>query len=757
MTKPTFGHFDPSRQEFAITNLRTPRDWYNYAWNDSIVGLFAQNGQGESLVQDGKGHRFHVAGDRRVYLRDSSTGEHWNLNALPCSAYEGAQCRHGLGYTEIESTSHGIHSVFGWFIPNEGPCECWSIALENQSNSPRELDLFAYMGTAFDGTYRPQIYYPGHGSFHPELDTVCLSKHQPYQGADAVKVFMTIDQSVLSYDAAENGFMGRGTVESPDAVALGSCSNTASEMEKSCCALQSRITLAPGETKTVNVLAGGVVSLDEIRALRERLFSAGAPEREVQAARTRIEKQLGSDTIETPDPLLNDFFNPWLKRQLTLGARWARVRHNGFRDQMQDIGALALLCPEDALREVARVLAFQYASGYAPRTWLDGKILDHDFSDNHVWIAYTVNRLIMEAGDKALLETPIPFNDGSPGTLYEHVKRSVSYYDTDRGPHGLMKIRSGDWNDCLNRIGSKGQGESVWLSMAWAGACRQFAELARLCGKDEDARQAEKWADDMADLIDQQTWDGEWYLRACHDDGGWLGGSENELGTLFLLPQAWSVYTGIAKGDRGAKAMDAADRHLTTPLGTASVLNPYPQPDSRIGAMSEKTAGTHENGGVYLHACAFKLAADARLKRHDQVAFALKTMLPFTDSEERKPCEPYVFCNSYFTIKDSYRYGTTGQSWGTGTAGWFYYALTCHVFGIRAEWEGLRVDPCLPPDWEHCQFQRSFRGTRYLFRFEQKAPRGKLLEIRVDGQPIEGSLIPVQDKKAVTVDVVLGA
>jgi cellobiose phosphorylase len=751
----TNGYFDSANSEYVITDLRTPRDWYNYAWNDSIVGLFSPCGRGESLIQDDRGRRFHVASNRMLYLRDQASGEFWNLNALPVRQSTGAQCRHGLGYSEIESEVHGVSSVLRWFIPEDAPCECWQVTLTNNGSASRTLDLFAYMGTSFDGVLRPQSYYDGHGAFHSELDAVTLSKLHDFQDAKEVRIFLTMDRKVTGYDVAERGFLGSGTELFPDAVARGQCGDTESEMEKSCCALQSAVILAPGESVTICLLAGGVVDLGEVADLRARFLSPEKMSQAWQASRARILATVDDGRIETPDATLNAFFNPWLKRQLSLGARWARVRHNGFRDQIQDIGSLALFAPDEAFKQLRRVLSFQYPNGYAPRTWLDGQILDKDFSDNHVWIAAAVHSLVMEKGTCDLLETMIPYNDGSEGTLYEHVKRSVEYYDSDRGPHGLLKIRSGDWNDCLDRIGPEGKGESVWLSMAWVSACAKFADLARICGRESDAVQAEAWADAMRDLVDREAWDGDWYLRAYHDDGGAIGSAQNDKARMFLLPQAWSVYAGAARGERGAQAMDSVDRLLNSKLGTRTMLDPYNGWDDRIGLATGKTPGTHENGGVYLHACTFKLAADSLLKRHENVAFALKTILPFTEHAERQPCEPYVLCNSYFAIDDSYRYGSAGQSWGTGAAGWFYYALTHFVFGIRPQWDGLFVDPCLPPEWKQVVFHRRFRGTDYEFRFEQKKPCGSVRQILVDGHEIEGSVILSNESSHVVVDVIL--
>ncbi|MCK5922964.1 MAG: hypothetical protein KAG66_18625, partial [Methylococcales bacterium] len=342
----------------------------------------------------------------------------------------------------------------------------------------------------------------------------------------------------------------------------------------------------------------------------------------------------------------NHLLNHWLPRQISLGSQWARVRHNGFRDLVQDIGALALIDTENATTRLARVLAKQYSNGYAPRTWLHGQILDKDFADNHVWIAATVHNLIMETGNVALLNHQIPFNDGSTASLYEHAKRAVDYLWADRGMFGLCHIRSGDWNDCLDEVGNKGKGVSVWLSMAWLWANQHLITLATLLQDGATVAQAKERATRMQTAINQHGWDGDYYMRAYTDEGEVLGSHKNKRGTLFLNMQTWAVIAGISPPTSLLNIMQIAEQQLQTNLGILSVANAYDSYDPTVGLMSRKTPGIQENGGVYLHATAFKLVADCMLKRHNAVEQGIAEMLPFSKTHQPDG-EPYVFSNCY--------------------------------------------------------------------------------------------------------------
>ncbi|OGV41116.1 MAG: hypothetical protein A2X48_12210 [Lentisphaerae bacterium GWF2_49_21] len=744
--KTNCGRFIDNGMAFEINTPDTPRDWYNYLWNENYVAIFSQTAKGESLTQDKMGRRIEMVFNRMLLLRDQRTGKFWSLNGLPVDQFSsGYRCVHGLGYSEIIQKYDNIESSFRVFVPEKEVCEIWTARLRNNGKRSRKFKAFAFFNTMFDGFFKPQTYYGGKGHFDKKLNSVVIRKRQEFDGVEEVNIYMTIDRKISGFDCSMNGFAGHGTEQRPDAVVRGHCANTGSEMEKSCCAIETDITIPAGKEMVFHVIAGGGKDKSDILKLRAKFFKGNAIERELEKVKARITSLLGGDSITTPDPLLNSFFHPWLQRQLSLGTQWARVRHNGFRDQIQDIWALAIINPKESERQLRRVLSYQYSNGYAPRTWLNGKILDKDFSDNHVWITYAVHQLVMETGDLSILDRKIPFNDGKKASLYEHVKRAIDFYWNDRAMFGLMKIRSGDWNDCLQYVGPKGKGVSIWLSMAWCLANRQFAELAELAGRTADVAKSARRGEEMKKLVNKHGWDGDWYLRACNDDGKTLGSHKNKEGRLYLLPQAWSIISGIADADKGLHAMKSCDKYLEIDIGTIKVLDPYTHWDPKIGESSVKTPGTHENGGVYLHACTFKLMADCMLKRNEKVSMGIHKMLPFDDKYWEKNCEPYVFCNSYFAIKNSYRYGTVGQSWGTGTAAWFYVVMMNSVFGLRPEAGGLRIDPCLPPEWKKCSVTRHFRGAEYKISYDQTKGCKNISEITVNGQKLDGTLLPCQN------------
>ena len=751
-----YGDFLYDQKEFCINERDIPRNWYNYLWNHDVVSFVSQAGVGRATLQDRMGKQFHFLTERGMYLLEEDA--HWGLIGMPVDEkIDHYACIHGLGYTKFITENREIRAEVRYFVPRHDHCEVSHITLWNRSDRVRTLRLLSYTGHELDGTYTPQGYNTGHADFDPACGGIlCEGLRSSFGGQKNVSYYgyTVITPAPSGYDAARNAFVGvYDSLALPKAVKRGGCTNTAGTGEKLAAALQNDITLQPGESADLFLLCGVAFSKEELLETKEKFGCAADCRQELEAVKAAFRQTNDRVGIETPDRQLNELFH-WLKHETVMGSRWARVRSNGYRDILQDTECLAAVDPQLALSRLERILSFQYSNGFAPRSIKEGKIRDDNFSDNCVWITFTASAILKELGDVSILDRQIPFNDGSSATLYEHIRRSVDFLYHFRGLHGLIKIWGGDWNDCMNTAGLEGKGVSVWLSLAWLRASNMFAEIARIYGNEADAALAEERSREMEAIIEQYGWDGEYYLDAYNDHEEKIGSHENEEGRIYLIPQLWSVLSDIGDGKRQSEAMDAVEKYLANPLGIRICDPPYTKNDPNIGVMTTKFPGIHENGGVYLHTIAWKIAADAMLKRADKVAQGIETMLPFRNKIVNGRAEPYILCNSYFGVQTGYRYGTPGQSWRSASSPWFMMALVKYVFGLQPEMTGLRIDPCLPPSWEKAEITKLFRGTQYHIRYENHGPRVK--QILVDGKPIAGTVIPVSGKDICKVTVVTG-
>ena len=305
----------------------------------------------------------------------------------------------------------------------------------------------------------------------------------------------------------------------------------------------------------------------------------------------------------------------------------------------------------------------------------------------------------------------------------------------------------------MNTAGLDGRGVSVWLSLAWLRANKMFEEIAKIYGREDEAAIAKRRSEEMADIIEKYGWDGEYYLDAYNDDDEKIGSHENEEGKMFLIPQLWAVLSGVSMSGREITAMDSVEKYLTDPLGTIICAPAHTKFNPGIGYVTLKYPGIHENGGVYLHTIAWKIAADALTKRADRVEADIECILPFRNKVVDGRAEPYIMCNSYFGVQTGYRYGTPGQSWRTAAGQWFQKALVNYVYGLMPEMEGLKIDPCLPKSWKEANIVKKFHGTIYDIHYINCGTKVK--RILVDGKEIDGTILPLGAKHyCVTVETI---
>ncbi|MBQ3225826.1 MAG: hypothetical protein IJB48_02075 [Clostridia bacterium] len=752
MAHKQYGHYIEGSSDYCITRADLPRNWYNYLWNDHYVTFTSQTGAGESVLQDSLGRRIGLVRDRGFYLLEGEVS--WGIHGLPVNQKNDKfTCTHSRGATEVSVENYGIASRVISIVPDGANCELWKLKLKNLSEEKRQLSAIVFCDTKMDGIYQRQGYHTGTASFSQALNGVFSCGFVSFE--DEVKEaygFLALSETADGYDCTYNSIIGPyGSFAHPIVLERGGLSNTDGLGEKLSFALEKKIELAPNEEKELVYICGVAFSMEEAKKMKTAYAVPKTFDLEKEAVLEKFRSQTAMVSIETPDELLNNMFE-WLKHQSNLGSRWARVRHNGYRDLTSDTECLSCINPKLALERFKRILTYQYSSGYAPRTFIDGMIQPNNFADNTVWLNFAAMSIIKELGDTSILDIEVPYNDGTVGTIYEHLFRSVDYLYHFKGLHGLVKIWGGDWNDCMASAGLEGRGVSIWLSIAWYRANQFFAEIARMVGNNGDAELCVARGEEMRELIEEYGWDGEYYMYAINDWGEKIGSKESPQGQIFLNPQIWAVLSGVSKNGREVQAMESAQKKLDSELGTRVSLA-YTEYDPHIGYVTLKPAGVHENGGVYLHTIAWKIAADAMLGRADWVEKDIETILPFRNKVVAGRAEPYIMCNSYFGEQTGYRYGTPGQSWRTAAGQWFQKALVNYVFGLQPEMDGLKIEPCLPPSWKKCAIRKVFRGITYDISYENGGTRVK--EIYVNNEKIDGNILPLLDD-IVKVKVITG-
>jgi cellobiose phosphorylase len=94
--------------------------------------------------------------------------------------------------------------------------------------------------------------------------------------------------------------------------------------------------------------------------------------------------------------------------------------------------------------------------------------------------------------------------------------------------------------------------------------------------------------------------------------------------------------------------------------------------------------------------------------------------------------------------KDAPTHGEAKNSWLSGTAAWNFVAISQWILGIRAEHDGLRIDPVLPADWGGFKVSRWFRGAKYEITVHKSTGvTGRVARLTVGGREISGNLVPL--------------
>lgn len=746
--------FEQDGKVCRILEPKPPRYWFNYLWSEKgYCAQVSQMGHGRSYYLNEKADMCMLNNNdaRYLYLRDEENGDVWNIGGGPVRCeVDDYSCAHSIGYSQVQSRHGGILGSWRFFVPEDGFHEVWTVTLRNETRRERTISTFSAVTFELEGFQYPryyEMYRCIETSFDRDLNGIyCASRH-PFAPHKRYNAFLASSEPVYAYDGDLAKFCGAtGSITKPDASTYAlfqqpevvmsgqDCTNSDAALFIVGGVLQHKITLRPGEGKTVQFVFGVSESLEEAR----RVCKSFSDRETVEAAfHHAVSYNLGkyaSLSAKTPDDKINSIMNLWLKKQIDC----CIVGKKGVRDNLQIAVALLNYRQEKAKSEILECMRHQFRDGHAVLTWYPYD--DTRYSDQPFWIIWAVCELIKETGDYGILNEKLEWQDGGEATVLEHVRAAVDCLIRDKGKHGLVKIYFADWNDALN-ITTDPEAESVMLSHQFAMALRELAELMEQVGNTAYAAFLRKQRDTLIKDINQNAWDGSWYMRALSDVEN-IGSRESHGSKIYLNAQTWAVLGEVVPPER-LPALVAAVDGMEHDFGFPLNQPPYRSYSPNVGRMSGMLPGEFENGGVYCHATGFKILMDCKLGRGAEAIRTLKKIMP---DSEKNPCsqsgaEPYVFTNCYSTHPKYY--GRSYWSWTTGTSAWAMMCLYEGILGVKRDYRGLRIQPSFPAAWEKAEMTRSFRGADYhVIYLNPKHLEKGMLEITVDGEPLDGCVLP---------------
>lgn len=431
----------------------------------------------------------------------------------------------------------------------------------------------------------------------------------------------------------------------------------------------------------------------------------------------------------------------------------------GFRDSNQDILGFVHQLPARARERIIDLAATQLRDGgayhqYQPLTKKGNHDLGGDFNDDPLWMILSTATYIKETGDFDILNEKVPFenDEALAAPLMEHMKRSFDHVLNNLGPHGLPLIGRADWNDCLNlncysetpgesfqtaNNGTDGlTAESVFIAGMFAYIGPEYVKLCQRMDMEAEAERAQQAIDQMKQTVLKHGYDGAWFMRAYDANGHKVGSDDCDEGKIYIEPQGMCVMgeIGIETGE-AVKALDSAKEYLDSDYGMVLNQPAYTQYHPSLGEISSYPPGYKENAGIFCHNNPWVACAEAVVGRGDRAFEIYRKICPayLEDISEIHRTEPYVY-SQMVAGKDAIRHGEAKNSWLTGTAAWNYVTITQAILGVKPDYDGLKVDPCIPKAWHGYKVSRRFRGTTYDIEVVNVNHVSKgVLEILVDG------------------------
>ena len=810
-----YGYFDDRNREYVITNPRTPWPWINYLGNEDFFSLISNTAGGYSFYKDAKFRRLTRyrynnvptdSGGKYFYIKD---GENiWSPGWKPCKTeLDQYECRHGMNYTILKGDRDGVTAEVLYFVPLKTWAEVQKVTLTNNSHQPKKLKLYSFVEWClWNAASDMENFQRNFSTGEVEIDGSVIYHKTEYKERRDHYAFFSVNTPVQGFDTDRESFFGLyNGFDEPQVVAEGKPRNSEAHGWSPIASHYLEVELQPGESKDFVFVLGYVENKSEEKWESKNVINKRKAKetiarfdtsRKVDDALADLrhywDNLLNVFSVDSGDEKLDRMVNIWNQYQCMITFCFSRSasyfesgigRGMGFRDSNQDLIGFVHQIPERARERIIDIASTQFPDGgcyhqYQPLTKRGNNDIGGGFNDDPLWLILGTTSYIKETGDFDILDEMVPF-DNDPtiiSSLLDHLTVSFNHVVNNLGPHGLPLIGRADWNDCLNlncfsndpnesfqTTENKTHGsvaESVMIAGLFVVYGREYITLCRRIGKTDEANLAQIQVDLMIGAIKEHGWDGDWFIRAYDFYGHKVGSKENEEAKIFIESQGWCTMAGIGKEENmNVKALDSVKELLDCEHGIVLNNPAFTKYHIEYGEISTYPAGYKENAGVFCHNNPWIIIGETVAGNGNRAWDYFKKICPsyLEEISDLHKTEPYVYAQM-IAGKDAFKPGEAKNSWLTGTASWNYYAITQYILGIRPDYDGLMIDPCIPDGWNGFSVTRIFRGATYHIKVLN--PTGKMKGVKIlvaDGKTVPSNLIPLYiDGKEHNVVAILG-
>ncbi|EWH11040.1 glycosyltransferase [Catenovulum agarivorans DS-2] len=793
-SETSYGYFDDDNKEFVITSPYTPLPWINYLGNDGFYGLISNTAGGYCFYKDAKFRRLTRyrynnvpmdSGGRYFYINDG--GVIWNPGGRPSETQlDFYQCRHGLGYSKFIARKNQLQAELTVTIPLQMNAEVYKLKLTNTSKQHKRIGLFSFIEWClWNAQTDGENFQRNLSTGEVEIDGNFLFHKTEYRERRNHYAFFTCNKDIDGFDTDRDAFIGMyNGFERPQAVDKNQSSNSVAHGWSPIASHHHKLDLAPGHSEEIVFMLGyceleqtnkwqalNQINQSPARDLFTHVDTSQKFDHQCKRLRSYWQACLSICQVETPDVKFNRSVNIWNQYQNMVTFNMSRSasyyesgigRGMGFRDSHQDTIGFTHIAPTAVRQRLLDLSATQKQDGsayhqYQPLTKKGNADIGGNFNDDPMWMILGTANYIKETGDWSILDEAIPFDDNSQAeSHFEHLRRAFYHIANKLGPHGLPLIGRADWNDCLNLNcysndpnesfqTTEHKQDSVAESLMIAGQFVLYGqEFVRLCeqlDKLQEAKIAQAHIDNMVKAVEDHGWDGQWFLRAYDANGNAIGSHKNEEGQIFIESQGFCVMAGIGiENGKAQSALDSVEKHLACDFGIVLQQPAFSRYHIELGEISSYPPGYKENAGIFCHNNPWICISETMLGRADKAMAYYQRINPIylQDLQQTHKTEPYVY-SQMIAGKDAATPGQAKNSWLTGTAAWSYYAAVQYILGVRPDYHGLIIAPCIPNEWAGFSVKRKFRQAEYHIRVHNHATDKRGLY--VDGQFVEGQQI----------------
>ncbi|MBR3725207.1 MAG: hypothetical protein IKN11_07485 [Bacteroidales bacterium] len=723
-----YGGFDNNGRDYVVTNTNTPMPWVNVISNPHFGCVVSSTMAGFTFAFNAQ--QFKLTGWSNDIVRDNAS----EMLLINNKQFIPATARHGQGYSAFDAEYDDITVKTRVFVALERMEKYYQIKVGNKTDAPIDVQLDMVYKLVL-GINEEQTARYLYSEWDEASNSILIRNvyHPIYRNK-------VLQLTAITADDSQSPLKLNHSLEYPNRKRLGMT-----------------ITIPSGVEKAVAF----ILSVYDKAIPTPKQYSFQDIDHEFSNVITYWDEKLGHIQIETPDKSFDYMLNRWYLYQVYSARLFARAGFyqvggaTGYRDQLQDVMSILYSDPEYARRQILDHAAHQFAEGDVLHWWHENMHLGArtTFSDDYLWLIFVTYRYISVTGDDSILTEKVPFcqsdqlNQGEAercityvlpdgpdnpnfeyATLYEHLRRAINRSMNRIGSHGLPLMGCGDWNDGMSHVGIDGKGESVWVAFFLADLLPKMEQITQqMPGADLSyCEELSQFRARLVSAIQNNAWDGAWFLRAYFDNGTPMGSRNNTECQIDLISQAWSILTDIATPEQCTSIMRETDNRLVNreheiiQLLTPAFQSSQPSP----GYIMNYPVGVRENGGQYTHGAMWYIMAQLKKGHYDMAYFLYSLINPIHRTQSladvlKYKVEPYCIAADIYS--NPQHPGRGGWTWYTGSASWAYKTGIENIIGIHKRGNKLILDPRVPSEWQNFTIRYRHGSSMYVIYYERTA------------------------------------